>query len=583
MNLATSARENTIIAGEKEQIALALNSLSLDKITGKIDNIDEHNFEIELNSSGNNTQVDYVDNDSNKDFSVTFIDTTHEYIVDKNGNITLKGTNIVIPPTPVVLSSIKAWTINANTDFHKGSIRNAITEIQFVNYLPNPINLNEDNCWDVSQDNDQSVIAWLDGTKLYIGGNGGVKANEDSSYVFRNFSNLVSINFNNNYDTSDVINMSYMFANSTKLQSLDLSSFKTSKVEDMSAMFLGATGTTSNWGTQTNMALTEINLSSFDTRNVTNMNSMFGNCGNLVILDLRNFNTINVTNMAEMFNMPNDYSSKLETIILGEKFETTKVQNMKFMFYDNKNLKTIYASRDFDSSSIINSDRMFGYASKLTGGNGTKNNSNSISYAKIDKQGNPGYFTDIRQNTRENNQDVEYIESTGTQYIDAYTLPNNNTVIELDGIKYDDGSLYGVKSTFNATGISSNKAIVFDYNGTRYTSTIRWDDNQRHIFKQDKNLIYIDNVLINTFNTATFNSNYSIYLFARNASGDVGDQGRSRIYYVKIWNNDELIHHFIPVYNIITLSYGLYDKVEGKFYGNSGTGTFTPGPKKVSQ
>ena len=96
MNKATQAREDTIIGQEKEQIALAWNSLILDKTTGKITDIDEDNFETELNNSGNNTEVaDYIINNENNGFSVTFIDTTHEYIVDKNGNITLKGTKTI--------------------------------------------------------------------------------------------------------------------------------------------------------------------------------------------------------------------------------------------------------------------------------------------------------------------------------------------------------------------------------------------------------------------------------------------------------------------------------------------------------
>ena len=201
------------------------------------------NFEDELKNSGNNTNVRYEDDDENKNFLVNFRDTNHEYIVNRNGIITLKGTNIIeddTPPTPIVLSSIKSWTSNANTDFHKENIRNTITEIEFVDLNGSNVtvpSINNTTSWDVSEEQNESVIAWLEGTKLYIGGNGGVKANEDSSYIFYNFSNVTSINFNNKYDTSDVISMHYMFAYCSNLKDIVLSQFDTSNVTNMMGMF----------------------------------------------------------------------------------------------------------------------------------------------------------------------------------------------------------------------------------------------------------------------------------------------------------------------------------------------------------
>ena len=60
-----------------------------------------------------------------------------------------------------------------------------------------------------------------------------------------------------------------MFSSCSSLQSLDLSSFKTTNVENMSALF---------WGCS---ALQSIDLSSFDTTNVQNMKNMFLGCFSL--------------------------------------------------------------------------------------------------------------------------------------------------------------------------------------------------------------------------------------------------------------------------------------------------------------
>ena len=48
-------------------------------------------------------------------------------------------------------------------------------------------------------------------------------------------------------------------------------------------------------------SLESIDLSSFNTNNVTNMSCMFCKCSSLKSIDLSSFNTNNVTNMSFMF------------------------------------------------------------------------------------------------------------------------------------------------------------------------------------------------------------------------------------------------------------------------------------------
>ena len=49
-------------------------------------------------------------------------------------------------------------------------------------------------------------------------------------------------------------------------------------------------------------SLKELNLSSFNTNNVTNMSEMFRNCSSLNELNLSSFNTNNVTDMSNIFS-----------------------------------------------------------------------------------------------------------------------------------------------------------------------------------------------------------------------------------------------------------------------------------------
>lgn len=201
---------------------------------------------------------------------------------------------------------------------------------------------------------------------------------------FCGLSNLKNIENMEYLHTENIQDMSYMFSKCSSLTNIDLSNFNTKNVTSMSSLFRNCS------------SLVCIDVSGFNTRNVINMESMFKNCSNLTTIDLKNFNTCNVTNMGNMFDMPDDHkTSNLKTIIFGINFITSKVNNMNYMFTDCGNLETIYVANEFDTSKVETSQAMFQWDSKLIGGNGTKYNVSHINknYAKIDKEGQQGYFT----------------------------------------------------------------------------------------------------------------------------------------------------------------------------------------------
>ena len=85
-------------------------------------------------------------------------------------------------------------------------------------------------------------------------------------YDMRNLESITGMSYLN---TSEVTDMSYMFAGCEKLTSVDVSHFNTSKVIYMGRMFDLCT------------RLTSLDLSSFNTSHVAEMRSMFSNCSNL--------------------------------------------------------------------------------------------------------------------------------------------------------------------------------------------------------------------------------------------------------------------------------------------------------------
>ena len=290
---------------------------------------------------------------------------------------------------PAETNLMRSYTENSQLDYHNDEYREKITSIEILNNKNIPSDAVQ-SC-DVSERQNGSVMAWIVNDpenagfyKLYIGGDGGVVANPNSSYLFALFrqakiidltnldtshvtnmermfagcNNLENIVFDNNFDTSKVNNMVRMFNNCYELTNLDLSNFNTSKVTNMDAMFAGDRNLISvkfgqNFDTSnvTNMnsmfesceSLTELDISKFNTSNVINMSRMFINCCSLTKLDLSNFDTSNVTNMSSMFAGCNFTSLDLSN------FDTNNVTTMNWMFSGASNLQTIYVGPNWST------------------------------------------------------------------------------------------------------------------------------------------------------------------------------------------------------------------------------------------
>ena len=276
---------------------------------------------------------------------------------------------------------IKATSSNASDPYLNGPIKKEeIESIKFERSKKVPSDAIKS--WDVSEKQNKSIMAWYKDEdnnskyELYIGQNGGVKANPVSSYLFSSLTNLTNIDLSN-FDTTNVTDMRYMFADCRSLTSLNVSNFDTSKVEDMRYMFsscsslknlnLGEKFDTSKVTSMEAMfngcsSLTSLNVSNFDTTNVTDMRSMFDNCSSLTSLNVSNFDTSNVKNVGSMFCN----CSSLTSLDLGDKFDTSKVIYTSHMFYNCSLLTNLDLENKFDTSNVITMEEMFYNCSSLT-------------------------------------------------------------------------------------------------------------------------------------------------------------------------------------------------------------------------
>lgn len=181
--------------------------------------------------------------------------------------------------------------------------------------------------------------------------------------------------------------------------------------------------------------------------------------------------------------------------------------------------------------------------------------------------------------------EIEYIETTGTQYIDTGFYPNQDTRVVVDVDTTSSKSL-SFPAIFSTSSLSSNKQrfVLMLYNEQagfhdHYGGTAINSSNigmyGRHIIDKNKNITYLDGEAVSTFAYSAFQSTVSLNLFASN-DGSMQYYAKVKMYSCKVYDNDVLIRDFVPCKNA-SGTVGLYDIVNSKFYANNGTGTFTAG------
>lgn len=172
---------------------------------------------------------------------------------------------------------------------------------------------------------------------------------------------------------------------------------------------------------------------------------------------------------------------------------------------------------------------------------------------------------------------VEYLQSSGTQFIDTGLTTNQNTRVRVVASYTGPYSIYGCQggvTNFTAGGSGG----YFYYDGAQGLSKITDMRYDVHTFDQNKNVCYVDGSLYHTYSTASFTSSCNLFLFARNnGSGGINDAGGNVcIYECQVYNNGTLVRDFVPCIDN-TNTPCLFDKITKKFYYNKGSGSFTAG------
>ena len=180
---------------------------------------------------------------------------------------------------------------------------------------------------------------------------------------------------------------------------------------------------------------------------------------------------------------------------------------------------------------------------------------------------------------------IEYIQSSGTQYINSNFIPKatTRTIMKAEPMSWNTWSaFFGTRNTSSPTASQAYIAAIpaatlyrSDYFGSSLiaeTPTIMQITN----IDKNKNICSFNNIMI-TNTSSTVNATTNMFLLALNDVGTAKYFLSAKLYSCKIYDDDTLVRDFIPI-KTTTNAYGLWDKVNKVFYPNAGTGTFTGGP-----
>lgn len=186
---------------------------------------------------------------------------------------------------------------------------------------------------------------------------------------------------------------------------------------------------------------------------------------------------------------------------------------------------------------------------------------------------------------------LEYIESSGTQYIDTNYKVTNNTKIYFKGFMKSAGGYVfgsGVNGQYVDIGLGTAnylyyRARIRDTSSSNKTidTTIEIGETIREIILSQNDGFIIDGNTVGTFSEFSFKSDKNLYLFCWNGSTKADLFSNIRLQEFKIYENNILMRSFTPCYRKSDNAIGLYDTVNNVFYENLGTGNFVAGPEQT--
>ena len=176
---------------------------------------------------------------------------------------------------------------------------------------------------------------------------------------------------------------------------------------------------------------------------------------------------------------------------------------------------------------------------------------------------------------------LEYLESSGTQYIDTGVVYANDTkltqrfcVVDFAGVQMQMGALDSISGAWHRFHWGAKGQATL-----QYVAGVGIGGNPGNISAGSDGWVdlTLDATSVGSASAFTESGHSTIGLFGRN-SGGTFTCGKFRVGHTCIWKGGNLVRNMVPVRRKSDGVLGFYDYCEPKFYENGGSGEFAAGP-----
>ncbi|PPE05678.1 hypothetical protein MCORR_v1c07060 [Mesoplasma corruscae] len=321
-----------------------------------------------------------------------------------------------------------------------------------------------------------------------------------------------------NWDTSNVTNMSYMFNGASTFNS-NISNWDTSKVTDMSYMFNNASSFNSN-------------ISNWDTSSVTNMGTMFGSALNFnqdlstkKVKDQKGneyiaWDTSNVNNMVAIFQNASNFNGNISN------WDISKITNMSYMFSGASNFNGNILN--WDTSKVTDMSYMF---------NGASSFNSNISNWDTSSVTNMGTMFANALNFNQDLSTKKVKDQKGNEYIAWDTSNVNNMVAIFQNASNFNGNISNwdtskvTDMSYMFNGASSFNSNISNWDTSSVTNMRTMFANALN-FNQDLSTKKVKDQKGNEYiawDTSNVNNMVAIFQNASNFNGDISNWDTSHV------------------------------------------------------
>ena len=198
---------------------------------------------------------------------------------------------------------------------------------------------------------------------------------------------------------------------------------------------------------------------------------------------------------------------------------------------------------------------------------------------------------------------IDYVESSGTQYINTGVKGASDVAVEIE--VYNAHSASSVQVFGSRIGfLNQQLSLSFQAEAESYGYRVCWgtknadslskktDDAfrtfafgaSRYIFIDGKYFVNSNDDMPLSFASQDFSTTLDLFAFNLNNNGTPHNQAASvRIASLRLFKAGEMVRDFTPMLSLADGRVGLYDRLNGVFYGNSGTGELLMGPATAGE